>query len=115
MFAPGTGPGCPEILLICAIASLTALHLFHFHEEPLELGGMRIWIDNRRCEPIGDCPRVLARVLLNSAESLVDRQSDLVHPFAVDRHRLNAFGDKCLGDVVTARAGNLYFVSAADA
>ncbi len=57
----------------------------------------------------------LSFVFLNAAITLVDRNTDLVNLLAVNRHRLDPFGDESLGDVVASRAGNLHLVAALNA
>src|ERR1700680_615380 len=90
------------------------LHLLEFHEKSLEFRSMRVGIDHCGREPIGDGPGDFARVLLNAAVTLIDRQADLVHFLAVDGHRLNALGDKRLRDIEAPRAGDLYLIAAAN-
>src|SRR5579863_924992 len=90
------------------------LHLFHFHEEPLEFGGMSVGIDHGGREPIGDGLGDFSSVLLNAAVALVDRQADLISFLAIDHHRLDALGDEGFGDIEAAGASDLYLVAAAN-
>src|SRR5271155_1248333 len=83
--APGTVPACPEILTISVAAWLMvrSLRLFHLYQEALGFRGVRIRIRHRRRQQICRRPRVSPRIFLDPAESLMNRQSNLVNLLAV--------------------------------
>src|SRR5579872_508249 len=114
--APGTGPGWPEILRICNVAWLMLVPscLFQLDEKALKFRGVCVGINHRWCEPVGDGSRVLACIFLNAAITLMDRNADLVHLFAVNRHRLNTLGDEGFCDIVASRTGDLHLVAPLD-
>src|SRR5271170_6423285 len=88
--APGTVPACPEILTISVAAWLIvlSLRLFDLNQEALGFGGVRVRIGHRGRQQIRRSARVSSGIFLNSAEALVNRQSNLVNLLAVNYHRL---------------------------
>src|SRR5436305_7556809 len=112
--APGTGPAWAEILRISRLAWLMASpsSLLELHQEALELGCVGVGIENGGRQPVDQRPLVPPFVLGDAAVTLMNRNSDLVDLLAVDRHRLDAFGDEGLGDVVAARARHLHLLAA---
>ena len=87
--------------------------LLHFDQESLELGRVRVGIDDRRRKQLAGCQRGLAFVFGDAAIAPVNRDADLVGLLAVDHHRLDAARHHRLGDVVAARAGHLDLLAAA--
>src|ERR1700674_259014 len=88
------------------------LRFLDLHQKALEFRCIRVWIKDRRRKEIRQRPRVLAFVLDDSPVALMDGETDLVDLFAVDHHRLDAFGDHRLRDILTADAGDFYFFAA---
>src|SRR5271156_6939594 len=79
--APGTVPACPEIRTISVAAWLIvrSLRLLDLHQEPLRFRGVRIRIGHCGRQQIGRRPRISSFVFVDSAESLMYRQADLVN------------------------------------
>src|SRR6266403_5801905 len=90
------------------------LRSLDLHQKALEFRCVSIRVINRRRKKIRQRPRVLTFVLGDSPEALVDLESNLVDPFAIDHHRLDAFGDHRLRDILAADARDFYFFPAMD-
>src|SRR5215470_4667373 len=110
--APGTGPGCPEILRISSVAWLigSLLGFLELYQETLKFRGIGVWVGYGWRQPIHDRSCVLTLVFLNAAITLMNGNSDLIGLLSINDHGLDTFGDKCLGDVVIACAGDFDFV-----
>src|SRR5258706_10379217 len=92
-----------------------ALRLLELHQEALEFWCESVGVINRRRQQIHQRPRVLAFILLDSAIALMDGYADLVDLFSVNHHRLDAFRDHRLRDLLPADARHFYFLTSGDA
>src|SRR6266481_5086330 len=90
------------------------LRFLDLHQKALEFRCIRVRIIDRRRKKIRQRPRVLTFVLGDSPEALVDLEADLVDPFAIDHHWLDALGDHRLRDILAADARDFYFFTAVD-
>src|SRR5580692_8581607 len=90
------------------------LRSLDLHQEALEFRCISVRIINRGRKKVRQRPSVLALVLGDSPEALVDLEADLVDLFAVDHHWLDAFGDHRLGDIFAADTRDFYFLAAVD-
>src|SRR5271168_2301811 len=88
------------------------LGFLQLHHKALEFRGVRVGVDYRGREAVKQRSRIAVFVLLNATITLVNRDTNLVDLFAVNRHRLDSFGDEGFRYVVTPRAGHLYFIVA---
>src|SRR6185312_2232005 len=115
---PGTVPAWPEIRrtsrLVWVWLMAFPLGLLELDQEALELGRVGVGIEDGRRQPVEQRLVVPPFVLGDTAETLMDRNADLVHLLAVDHHRLDAFGDESLGEVVTSGARHLDLVTSLD-
>src|SRR6201993_1081583 len=91
------------------------LRFLDLHQETLEFRWVGVGVIVRWRERIRERPGVLAFVLGDSAEALVDLEANLVHLFAINHHGLDALGDHGLGDILAADAGDFYLFAAVDA
>src|ERR1700757_1634031 len=91
------------------------LRFLEFYKEALEFRRVSVRIKHGWGQQVCKRSRVLAFVLFDSAIALMNLEADLVDLFAIDHHRLDAFGDHRFGNVISADAGELYFFSAVQA
>src|SRR5882724_10523570 len=90
------------------------LRSLDLHQESLEFRCKCVGIIDGWGESIRKRPGVLAFVLGDSAEALVNLEANLIDLFTIDHHWLDTFGDHGLGDILAANAGDFYFFPAAD-
>src|SRR6266436_2891117 len=110
--APGTVPAWPEIFTICSDAWLIPLCFFDLHKKALELRRECVWIYHSWAKSIGNGSRVPRFVFLNAAVALMNRHANLEYPLAIDHHRLDALGNKCLRDVEASGTRQLHRLAA---
>src|ERR1700691_2901779 len=110
--APGTVPAWPEIrissveawLIVVSfrLCSDDSLHPLDFHQEALGFRRVGIGIGDCGRQQVRRSPSISSFILVNTAESLVNRQPDLINLLAVDHHRLETASDKGFRDVSSA-------------
>src|ERR1700722_2508531 len=107
--APATEPAWPEILTISVAAWLIvrSLGLFNLHEEPLGLRGVGVRVSNGGRQQICRSARIAIFILLNAAETLMNRQANLIDLLAVNDHRFQPAGDEGFGGVGAAGADHV--------
>src|SRR5450432_347001 len=89
---PGTEPAWPEIFCTRSVACPIPdnLRFLYLHKKALELGRIRIRVNDRGRQRVHQHARSFPFVLGDSAEAPVDGNADLKSFLAVNLHRLDA-------------------------
>src|ERR1700689_2793023 len=114
--APATEPAWPEILTISVAAWLIvrSLGLFNLHEKPLGFRGVGVRVGDGGRQQICRRARVAVFIFLDAAETLINRQANLVGLLAVDHYRFHPSGHVGLGGIGATRADHVDHIRAAN-
>src|ERR1700726_840925 len=100
--------------LICSgpLLMTSSSGLLQFYQESLEFRGVCVGIRDGRRKQVHDAARYPARIFLNSAEALMNRDSNLIDLLTVDGHGPDASRDHRFREIAGAGARHLHTFSA---